>query len=112
MNISGGRAVEPDVEKFEGVGQAELDEDDAGNDWAVEDADGHDGEVADDVDERLVGVVGQLGGAVPRVIDDAANGDARESNQERQEEVGHEVEDGQNDQLEAELVLPADESDR
>ncbi len=65
VNISGRGAVKPDMKQFEGIGETQFGEDDDGDDGAVEDSGRHQGEITDDVDQRLVGVVRQLRRAVP-----------------------------------------------
>ncbi len=97
------------MEQLEGISQAEFDKDDQRDDRTVENAGRHEREIADDVDQRLVGVVGQLGVAVPRAAVDALDGDARQSHEEGQQDVGREVERREHDELQAELVFPADE---
>ena len=66
--IPGRRAVKPNVKQFKWISQTKFSEDNDGDDGAVEDSGRHQGEITDDVDQRLVRVVRQFRRAVPRAV--------------------------------------------
>jgi hypothetical protein len=66
--VSRRRAVEPDVEQFKWISQTKFGKDNDRDNGAVKYSGRHQGEITDDVDQGLVGVVCQLRRAIPRAV--------------------------------------------